>query len=637
MHVLTPESLSEDCKEAKLENGFYLDCHDTAKTSYQLCSKNNQVCKCYYVGAVATKCLKFCEFYHGPTLQMLNSLCGGMNLFQMSLDPKYLSSIGDESEAMDKDDIRKDHERSMNQEDQTNLLGGKFKSINHGDPLEQVNDNDETGPGEYTKESHLFGKPWPYEIEWERDSLVLELGYNEDDEYVFTAASVPTNSRILAKGTSTLTPKHATSHSDRTSESSLSSVGTILGNGGGNLFPFGQPSPPPPLLLPPHLQENQVKLPVSFPRLTTVTNAQTTKSIGGKKTISTKKNFRESTSTTTVSTKTLSTKSVFRKSPSTKTTSKSKVLKPISAKSISTVYTSVQSTLTKSVLKKLTSSSKYILTKTITEVVKTNSNTVSGGDYNSSNLADFTNFDNKHSKQWESTDKQTNMSLSSLVSSFTSHLVSLSSSSSRSIPTSPLTATSTLTSALKNHRDDKPKNQDQKTMPSLEEIIRQKENGKELIETGTERERLIMPPIPHLEKASLQEKQLLHDFKTDEHVVNDDHGNEHGHLGAEANDALGDHIMSRNSILFMFEMLIIMRIVHWIISYMWCSKISRFYISTQQIATGDEYFGGRIISDEYFGGRIISDEYFGGRIISDEYFGGRIISNEYFGGRIIFG
>ncbi|GME85107.1 unnamed protein product [Ambrosiozyma monospora] len=75
---------------------------------------------------------------------MLNSLCGGMNLFEMSLDPRYLSSIADESETTGNDDIGKDYERLMNEEDQTNLLGAKSESINKDD---QGNDNDETGHG----------------------------------------------------------------------------------------------------------------------------------------------------------------------------------------------------------------------------------------------------------------------------------------------------------------------------------------------------------------------------------------------------------------------------------------------------------------------------------------------------------
>ncbi|GME72370.1 unnamed protein product [Ambrosiozyma monospora] len=400
----------------------------------------------------------------------------------------------------------------MNEEDQTNLLGAKSESINKDD---QGNDNDETGHGGYTKESYLFGNPWPYEVEWERDSLIMELGYNEDDEDAFTPNSVTASSGILAKGSSTSTLKLITSQDDSTSQSRFSSVGTFTGNVGGNFFPFGQTSPLPPLILPPHLQENQVKLPVSFPRLTTVSNAQTGKSIGGKKTIPTK--------------------TILTESDSTKTTSESKV---------STVYVSVQSTLTKSVFKKLTSSSKYVLIKTITEIDKTDAATSIGGHYSLSDLAVFTKLDNKRLEQLGSSEKP----ISSLVSSSTSQSISHSSSSSSSTSTSPLTSTSALTSVLNSHhRDDKPKHQGPKTMPSLEEIIQQNQKGKDMTETGSERERLVMPQMPYFDKLNLQEKQFLHGSKSDDHAVKNGHEDD-----AEANDALSDHIMSRNSILFMF-------------------------------------------------------------------------------------
>ncbi|ODV83373.1 hypothetical protein CANARDRAFT_80621 [[Candida] arabinofermentans NRRL YB-2248] len=61
----------------------YSKCHTEAKEGYLSCKESNEICKCYYVGAVLSECINFCSAYNKNTLDLFNSMCS-LNVYDPS-------------------------------------------------------------------------------------------------------------------------------------------------------------------------------------------------------------------------------------------------------------------------------------------------------------------------------------------------------------------------------------------------------------------------------------------------------------------------------------------------------------------------------------------------------------------------
>ncbi|ODV60664.1 uncharacterized protein ASCRUDRAFT_8281 [Ascoidea rubescens DSM 1968] len=70
---------------------LHISCLNKSKKNYRICSPNNSICKCYYIGSVLSECLKYCSTYDLSSYKSMRLQCE-KNPFLLNFDLS-LSSI----------------------------------------------------------------------------------------------------------------------------------------------------------------------------------------------------------------------------------------------------------------------------------------------------------------------------------------------------------------------------------------------------------------------------------------------------------------------------------------------------------------------------------------------------------------